>query len=168
MLFLLFQVGPDRYALDASRVIKVLPLVNIRKLPHVPKAVAGVFMYRGQPVPVIDLSELTLGRPAAEQISTRIIIVNPEGPDGRKHRLGLIAERATDLLRCDPNAFVSGGIKVKAAPYLGPILSDPRGPIQWVYEEYLLAGPVRQLVFDSPELLAASGAQGNAADPAYL
>src|SRR5207344_2496730 len=97
---------------------------------------------------------LILSREAAEQISTRIIVVNPEGPDGRKHRLGLIAERATDLLRCDPAAFVSGGIKVKGAPFLGPILMDPRGPVQWLYEEHLLGGPVKALLVDSPEKLA--------------
>ncbi len=36
----------------------------IKQIPQAPPGVAGVFNYRGAPVPVIDLSELALGRPA--------------------------------------------------------------------------------------------------------
>ena len=34
MLFLLFQLGEDRYALDTGRVIEVLPLVAITPIPR--------------------------------------------------------------------------------------------------------------------------------------
>ena len=37
MLFLLFQLGNDRYALDASRVVEVLPLVELKHLPLAPR-----------------------------------------------------------------------------------------------------------------------------------
>ena len=66
MLFLVFQLGPDRYALDAKRVAEVLPLVDIKSIPHAPNGIAGVFNYRGTPVPVIDLAQLTLGQPARQ------------------------------------------------------------------------------------------------------
>ena len=52
MLFLLFQIGQHRYALDSRRVAEVLPLVDIKEIPHAPAGVAGVFNYRGVPVPV--------------------------------------------------------------------------------------------------------------------
>jgi len=50
MLFLLFQLGQDRYALEASRVIEVLPLVSLKRIPQAPRGVAGLFNYRGRPV----------------------------------------------------------------------------------------------------------------------
>jgi len=65
MLFLTFQLGAERYALDASRVVEVLPLVELRKIPNAPHGVAGIFNYRGQPVPVADLSDLILHNPRA-------------------------------------------------------------------------------------------------------
>jgi chemotaxis signal transduction protein len=67
MLFLLFQLNESRYALEAGCVLEILPLVEIKKLPHAAPGVAGLFYYRGAPVPVIDLSALALGRPARER-----------------------------------------------------------------------------------------------------
>jgi chemotaxis-related protein WspB len=88
-LYLMFCLAADRYALEVSRVAEVLPLVGIKQLPRSPEGIAGAFDYRGTPV---DLSELTLGRTARAQLSTRIIPVRY--PDGRggTHLLGLIDE----------------------------------------------------------------------------
>lgn len=156
MLFLLFQIGSDRYALDARKVVQVLPLVTIKRLPQAPRGVAGVLVYQGTPVPAVDLSELTIGKPASSLLSTRIILIRYSRPGGQEHLLGLIAEKATDLLRKEPQDFVSAGIKIQAAPYLGPVLKDPKGPIQWLHEHQLLSGPVQQLLFDSPALMHSS------------
>jgi len=147
MLFLLFQLGGDRYALEASRVVEVVPLLALKQLPQAPKGVAGIFNYRGRPVPAVDLSELTLGQPAGERLSTRIIIVNYPDASGTNHLLGLIAEHATGMLRKDAKAFVDPGVKIGASPYLGPILMDANGAIQWVHEQRLLPGPVGRLLF---------------------
>src|SRR5262249_51413941 len=127
MLFLLFQLGHDRYALEANRVVEVVPLLELKRVPQAPTGVAGIFNYRGQPVPAIDLSELTLGRPARECLSTRIIIVRHSTADGREHLLGLVAEHATEMLRKEPAAFVDPGVHVDSAPYLGPVLMDSKG-----------------------------------------
>jgi len=61
MLFLVFQLNDDRYALDVSQVVEVLPLVRIRKMLRSPPGIAGTINYRGAHVPVVDLSELALG-----------------------------------------------------------------------------------------------------------
>ncbi len=158
MLFLLFQLGRDRYALEASRVVEVLPLVNFKKLPHAPKGVAGVFNYRGRPVPAVDVSELTIGQPAQERLSTRIIVVNYPDRQGQKHLLGLVAEHATDVLRSEAQQFVEPGIQLRSAPYLGPVLMDKQGPIQWLYEDRLLTEPVKELVLNE-ELRSRNSAQ---------
>ena len=153
MLFLLFQLGRDRYALEASRVVEVVPLLALKQLPQAPKGVAGVFNYRGQPVPAVDLSALTLGQPASERFSTRIIIVNYPDDSGTNHLLGLIAEHATEMVRKEAKDFVDSGMKLGAAPYLGPILEDGDGAIQWIYEHRVLPEPVRQLLFSEPGAL---------------
>ena len=98
MLFLLFQLGQDRYALDAGQVTEVLPLVEIKQVPQAPPGVAGVFDFRGAPVPVIDLSQLALGRPAQRRLSTRLIVVHHRDEGGEQRLLGLIAEMATETV----------------------------------------------------------------------
>ena len=149
MLFLLFQLGDERYALEAGHVVEVLPLLELKRLPHSPSGLAGLFNYRGRPVPAIDLCALILGHPATESLSTRIILVNYADERGANHLLGLIAEKATGMLRRDPKDFVDPGVRLGQAPYLGPVLMDSQGSIQWLNEQGLLAAPVRQLLFAS-------------------
>jgi chemotaxis-related protein WspB len=147
MLFLLFQLGNNRYALQASDVVEILPLVALKELPGAPKGVAGIFNYRGRPVPAIDLCSLTLGHSASERLSTRIIVVNYADRSGKKYLLGLIAENATETIRKDPDQFVDPGLRLDSAPYLGPLLMDPQGAIQWIHHQRLLAEPVRESLF---------------------
>ncbi|SPE54372.1 CheW protein [Verrucomicrobia bacterium] len=156
MLFLLFQLGQDRYALEARRVVEVLPLLALRPLPQAPESVAGIFYYRGQQVPAVDLCQLTLGRPAESRLSTRIIIVNYLDARGVGHWVGLVAERVTEVLRKKPTDFVGPGVSIKAAPYLGPVLLDHEGAVQWIYEQRLLPDPVSDILFSQSALWAQS------------
>jgi chemotaxis-related protein WspB len=147
MLFLLFHVGPDRFALEASHVVEVVPLLNLKRIPQAPKWVAGLFNYRGQPVPAVDLSELTLNQPAEERLSTRIIIVRYPDGAGNHHLLGLIAERATDILRKDRADFKDPNVRINTAPYLGPVIMDGQSSVQWIHEQRLLPERMRDQLF---------------------
>jgi chemotaxis-related protein WspB len=139
MLFVLFQLGKNRYALEANCVVEVLPLLELKHVPQPPRGVAGIFVYRGQPVPALDLCELTLGRPALEHLSTRIIIIRHRKTTGESQLIGLIAERATGTLRRDEKAFVeAAGVKLASAPFVGPILMDDQGVIQLLDAQKLL------------------------------
>jgi chemotaxis-related protein WspB len=147
MLFLQFQIGADRYAVDARSVVEVIPMLGLKEIPQAPKGVAGVFNYRGEAVPALDLAELTTGRPAAERLSTRILVVRLD-IDGRRSRLvGVIAEHATSMFRKSPDEFVDTGLTAASAPYLGPVLLDERGVIQWIREQKLLPQELRRLLF---------------------
>ncbi len=150
MLYLLFELGADRYALDARAVAEVLPLVTIKHIPQAPPAVAGIFNYRGAPVPVVDVSQLALGRPAERRLSTRILLVNHEDDDGQPRLLGLIVERVTQTVRRDESDFVPAGVSSAAAPYLGPVATDPRGLVQRVNAAALLPQEVRAVLFKAP------------------
>jgi chemotaxis-related protein WspB len=121
MLFLLFQLGADRYALEAARVAEILPLVQVRPLPQAPPGLSGVINYRGRPVPVIDLCELALDRAAHSRMSTRIVLVECEAGLGAGSLIGLIAESVTATFRRERSDFVESGIANPATPYLGPV-----------------------------------------------
>ena len=76
MLMLLFHLENERYALESTQIIEVVPLIELKKQPHAPNYVSGVFNYRGQIVPVIDLCQLIQGKSCHTHLSTRIILVN--------------------------------------------------------------------------------------------
>jgi chemotaxis-related protein WspB len=147
MLFLVFQLGSDRYAIDAGQVVEVLPLVNMKHIPHAFAGVAGVFDYHGAPVPLIDLAELALGKPSRTWMSTRIILVNYCVEPGQTHLLGLLAERATETLRRTEEDFADPGVAVPDASYLGAVTTDTVGIVQKIEIRNLLPEYVRNHLF---------------------
>jgi chemotaxis-related protein WspB len=147
MLFFLFTMGDDRYALDALQIAEVLPLVGIKLIPHAPSGVAGILDYHGVPVPVIDLSQLALGRPTRQRLGTRVALVNYPVLNGTYHLLGLLVERATEILRRDPTDFVASGVRNDTAQYLGPVAADAQGMVQWITIDKLLPSSVRDQLF---------------------
>jgi chemotaxis-related protein WspB len=151
MLFLVFELARDRYVLDVRQVAEVLPLVAIQQIPQAPPAVAGILNYRGAPVPVIDVSQLTLGRPAERRLSTRIVLVHYPDAEGRTRLLGLIAERATQTVRREETDFVASGVTNDGASYLGPVAPDARGLLQWIDARTLLPASVRDMLFRQPK-----------------
>lgn len=148
MLFVLFALDADRYALDADAILEVLPLVQIKRIPQAPAGVAGIAEYRGTPLPVIDLCELALGRVARKRLTTRLLVTKYQDGLGNLHRLGLIAESAGETLRREATAFVPSGITNDSAPYLGPLTRDERGLIQRVDVNRLLSDEIREVLFE--------------------
>src|SRR5437764_13299842 len=118
MLALIFRVGKERYALDAGDLVEVLPRVACRRLEHAPAHVAGVMLLRGAPTPVIDLVELFAGRPAIDELASRIMIVKY----GTGRALGLVAEHVTEVADLDESRAAPAGVALPDAPYLGKLL----------------------------------------------
>jgi len=137
MLLLLFHAADNLYALDISHVIEVIPIVALRKIPHVPAYVAGVFNYRGTIVPVIDLCHVIQKTSCRSRFSTRIIMVNHTAKDGGNYRLGLMAERVTETLS-RPDIDAKNAAVVDDTPYLGEMFMDDHGMIQRIHWEHLL------------------------------
>jgi chemotaxis-related protein WspB len=147
MLFILFQIGRDRYALSASSIIEVLPLMGLKRVPRAPSGVVGVLNYRGTPVPVIDLNEMMLAGPAARRLSTRVILVKYPLEAQHPRALGLIAEHATNMIQRSIEDFKETGLESDDTRYLGRVTNDPGGLIQWIEVEQLLTPEVRNVLF---------------------
>lgn len=139
MLILIFHIGSSLYAIDSSHVIEVIPRVTYREVPYVPKYVAGLFNYRGAIVPVIDLCQLIRGTPSKPYLSTRVIMVSYSDKDDRLQYIGLMAERVIKTINKPEIEFVSSGIQVNQATYLGGMMMDEKGMIQRIDLDRLFA-----------------------------
>lgn len=147
MLFLLFQIGNDRYALDATQVAIVLPLARCKKVPGTPDWIEGVFSYCNQMVPVLDINMLATGKPAAVRLSTRLVLVHYTPPGQTTQLLGLIVEKTSETLRCDPAAFSDSGLNHEDTPYLGPVMQHAGGLLQRIEVQDLLDASARNILF---------------------
>ncbi|BCF99676.1 chemotaxis-related protein [Paraburkholderia sp. PGU19] len=160
MLFLVFELDRDRYALDAADIVEVQTLTATKAIPGAPAWVAGVIERHGEPVPVIDLAQLALGRPSQYWRSTRLVFVHYRDTrdihergdtDTPPRLLGLIVERATQTRRIEREHFADSGIATPHARWLGPVASDESGLIQWIDVQQMLDDDVKALLFPQPQ-----------------
>jgi chemotaxis-related protein WspB len=156
MLFLIFQIGADRYALDARQVVEVLPPLAVKRIPLAPSSVAGLIDYHGQAVPLVDIGRMATGRAAQARLSTRIVLVDYPHPRGDGARggtrlLALLAERVTETLSRDPADFQPSGLVPVDARWLGPVAADARGLVQRVQLGDLLDDELHALLFARAE-----------------
>jgi chemotaxis-related protein WspB len=160
MMLLLFTVGEDRFGLEARHIVEVVPYVVLNRLVGMPECVTGLFNYRREVVPVIDLSQMLTGVPARRNLSTRIILVKYPVDEGRHRTVGLLAERATETVKYPPSAFSAAGAGVRNERFVSSLIMDEKGMVQCVQLERLLPREV------SEALLFADGhPQGGGKDP---
>jgi chemotaxis-related protein WspB len=152
MLLLLFEVGRNRYGLEASAIVEVLPLVAMQSIPHAPPFISGLFNYRGKVVPIVDLRALFGEGLARPLMSTRIVLVEDRAASGEARLLGLLAEHVTETIVCRTEDFQDSGVHVTDAPYLGPVLPDPGGMIQRISLHQILSDDLRKLLFGRQDL----------------
>ncbi|KWF21973.1 chemotaxis protein CheW [Burkholderia pseudomultivorans] len=158
-LFLMFELEGERYALDAAGIDAVLPLAATKAVPGAPDWIAGLLMHGGQPVPVIDVPMLALGRRAHALRSTRLVMVRYRtGPAAAERLIGLIVERATQTMRIDRAAFRASGVSTLRTRWLGQVANTPDGIVQQVSVSDLLDDVARLHLFDS-----VAGHEGGAA-----
>ncbi|MDQ7831660.1 MAG: chemotaxis protein CheW [Desulfovibrionaceae bacterium] len=147
MLLLVFTADGNRYALPVGRVREIVPMVALRGFPDAPPYVRGIMNYRGELAPVIDLTVLLAGRQSRRLLSTRIIVTDHDGADGKIHALGLVAEQVTDTVMTPPEAVQGPGIEVSSAPYLSGAILDRQGLVQVVDPGKILPQALRDALF---------------------
>src|SRR4051812_23702351 len=148
MLMLLFNIGRDLYAIPTDQVVEVLPLIDCKRIPQSARGVAGLIDYHGAVVPLVDLTELTISKPSARVMSTRIILVRYADNSPESRLIGLIAERVTETLTAEERDFAVSGAGCAPAPYLGPVLKTPRGLIQRIDVNNLFTAEMQTQLFE--------------------
>jgi chemotaxis-related protein WspB len=147
MLYLLFELGGDRYALDVRQVVEVLPQVDTKTLPGSIAGLTGLFNYRGVAVPLLDLNELSLGQPCPRRMSTRVIVCAHGDESGASHRIGLLAERVTETIRRTASDFKEVTVGRSGTRFSGPVLTEANGMIQRVEIKDLLPKDIQMQLF---------------------
>ncbi len=149
MLFIVFQVAGESYALGASSVVEVMPLLRMRPMPGAPDFVCGVCVREGLPVPVIDLSKLICGTASSPSISSRILLVKESsggGAGGGDRLIGLLAERVSCEKRSE-DSFQPAGVATPGEPWLGDLSVQKRPSLQILSPERILNEELRALLF---------------------
>ena len=97
MLMLLFRVGEERWAIAASDIHDVIPLVDLQKTPYSHPMAAGLLNYHGEMLSAVDISELIGNHPVPQTLSTRIVVARLLD-DVTETRLALVVDRASETV----------------------------------------------------------------------
>jgi chemotaxis-related protein WspB len=145
MLLLLFEIGNERYALDAKHIVEIVPLVKLKKIPGTPDYIAGLMNYRGEGIPVIDLNQREVSAPFEDAFSTRIIIIKYPVNGKSSIPLAVIANNVTETVQTElTNPPPAGGLMIKSL-YAGKIIPETNGMIQWFDIKKML--PEKEIIF---------------------
>ncbi len=99
-----FTIDDSKFALELSVVERVVPIVEIKPLPAVPKKIVGVINYHGTIIPVINIREMFGFRNKEMDISEQIILAKTT-----KRLVGIITDLVENVIELEEyeteNAF---------------------------------------------------------------
>jgi chemotaxis-related protein WspB len=150
MLVLTFHVGREPLALDIRHVREVVPRVRLQPVSGAPGWLAGVFVYRGRVIPVIDLHRLVGGAECPPHLSSRIILVPHRDPGGGERLLGLLAAQVADLCDIEPGGQPLASPADEGGIDLGPVVAAGPGVLRLLDPDRLLPGAARQQLLALP------------------
>ncbi len=147
MMFLLFGVDGDHYGINVCDITEVLPSVALKHFPRGPEYVAGLLNYRGEAVPVVDLTLLMSTHASRNKISSRIVLVSYLNEDGSRHLFGLLIEKISETVKVPDHAFTRSGVMADGAQFLGDIAIYDGIMIQVININKVLSDSVKAMLF---------------------
>jgi purine-binding chemotaxis protein CheW len=93
-----FAVGRGEYGVDITKVLEIIRMVEITKIPNAPDHIEGIINLRGLVIPVIDFRKRFRTSDTGEhkKDDRRIVVVDIKG-----NRVGLIVDRVTQVVKLD-------------------------------------------------------------------
>jgi len=98
--FLTFRLGDELFAANVSKVIEILEVPKITKVPRSPDFMRGVVNLRGNVLSVID-SRTKFGLPPAEDTINTCIIVMIVNVDGQDMTMGVIVDAVQEVMEIE-------------------------------------------------------------------
>ena len=149
MKLVVFQLGVDLFAADVVSVDRVLRYSPPNSVPDVPRWVEGVFEYRGEVVPVIDLRRrIELAEPTITP-ETRTIVLNTSNG-----RVGAIVDAVHEVAILPAEA-----ISPPPALFKGVATDVMRG-VAKVRDQLVVVLDVDRLMWNADRIVVEHSAQG--------
>lgn len=103
--YLTFKVGGEHFAANVNKVLNILELSPITKVPQAPEFMLGVTNLRGSVLPVID-SRIKFGMPVTEFTKNTFIIVLELLIESEMVQIGALVDSVNEVLEIDDNKIL--------------------------------------------------------------
>jgi len=103
--YLSFRLGEEVFAINVSKVLNILEMKPITRVPKSPEYMKGVINLRGTVLPVVDL-RLKFSLPENEiTVDTNIIVLNID-KEGEPVTLGILVDSVKEVLELKTDEIV--------------------------------------------------------------
>jgi purine-binding chemotaxis protein CheW len=104
--FLSFRLGDELFAANVGKVLEILEIPRITKVPRSPAFMRGVINLRGNVLPVIDTRN-KFGLPSTEDTINSCILVLNISIEGKEVVLGAVVDAVQEVMEIDENTIQS-------------------------------------------------------------
>lgn len=114
--FLTFKIGGENFAANVNKVLSILELEPITKVPRAPEYLLGVINLRGSILPIID-GRTKFGMKIVENAKNPFIVVMEVPIDNESVQIGVLVDSVNEVVEVDENNILpppSIGNKYKA------------------------------------------------------
>lgn len=122
--FLMFYLGPERYALEVDAVQSVVRAVEITPLPRAPDSVTGIINVRGQVVPVFNLRRRFRLPEREMQLDDHIILART-----RRRGVALVVDAVGGVVEGAADDTVPAHAVLPGTEYVAGVVKRPDGLI---------------------------------------
>jgi purine-binding chemotaxis protein CheW len=124
--YLTFMLGEELFASNVNKILNILEMVKITKVPRAPEYMKGVINLRGTVLPVID-TRIKFNLPPIEYTKNTCILVLTVDIDGELINVGALVDSVQEVVEVDDNNILpppSIGAKYKSKFIEGMIKRD--------------------------------------------
>ncbi len=146
MLVLLFTAGETVYGIKSKDLTEVVPFMNLISVPQAPHYLRGIFNYRGNNIPVIDLGVIINNKLTENVLSAKILVVKLNF-SGEEKTIGLIVKRINEIVRIDDDKLSDPSVVIKEAKFLGKVFTHVNRLIQLIEVSSIISDEIKTLLF---------------------
>lgn len=110
--YLTYQLAEDYFSVNVGKVVEIVEVPKITKVPQSPDYMSGVINLRGSVLPVVD-TRIKFGFPSKENdLNTCIVVLEITINETDQILVGALVDKVLDVLEIEPE-------KINPSPSLG-------------------------------------------------
>lgn len=151
--YLSFKLGDEAFASSVDKVLNILEMKPITKVPQSPSYLRGVINLRGNVLPVVDM-RIKFGMPPTQIEKDTCIIVLSIDMDGEMVMLGILVDSVDEVLEIENS-------KIEPSPTIGTKYKVEFIKGMWRKEDGFIMLLNIDLIFSTEELLIVKETQSS-------
>ncbi|RLD76368.1 MAG: chemotaxis protein CheW [Bacteroidetes bacterium] len=110
--YLIFELDNELFAIHVNKVLSILEMKKITKVPETPDYMKGVINLRGEVLPIIDSHIKFNMPPMSVSMKTSILVMELKHENAKTIKLGLMVDKVDEVLQIQTK-------KIQAPPSIG-------------------------------------------------